>query len=64
MKVYEKKVFDYIRKIAKEKDPTKDTGFWAFVPDLLLDAIDHFHKAMGQIGLYYAVKCNPYPYIV
>lgn len=64
MKVYEKKVFDYIRKIAKEKDPNKDTGFWVFTPDLLLDAIDHFHKAMGPIGLFYAVKCNPYPYIV
>jgi len=64
MKAYQDKVFDFARKCAKEKDPNKDSGFWVFCPDLVIEAIEHFHKAMGPICLYYAVKCNPCPYIV
>ena len=64
MKEYQDSVFNFARKIAKEKDPSKEGGFWVFCPDLVIEAINHFHKAMGPIGLYYAVKCNPCPYIV
>lgn len=64
MESFKEPVFDFIRKITKEKDPNKDKGFWVFCPDLLIEAISHFHKAMGNICLYYAVKSNPSPYIM
>ncbi len=64
MQRYEESVFNFARQIAKEKDPSKEPGFWVFCPELLVEAIEHFHRTMGKIGLYYAVKCNPCPYIV
>lgn len=64
MEKYRDSVFEFIRKITKEKDPNKDCGFWIFSPELVIEAISHFHKAMGPICLYYAVKSNPSPYIM
>ena len=64
MKEFQKPLFDFARKVAKEKDPNKEGGFWVFCPDLVIEAIEHFHKAMGPICLYYAVKCNPCPLLV
>ena len=62
--VTQEKVFDFIKTITKTRDPNKEPGFWAFVPQNIIHDIKHFHNAMPGIGLYYAVKCNPYPYIV
>ena len=56
MEKFKESVFDFARKVAKERDPNKDGGFTVFCPDLTLEAIEHFHNTMGPIGLYYAVK--------
>lgn len=64
MEINKESVFEFIRNITKQKDPNIDKGFWIFTPQLAMDAISHFHKAMGPICLYYAVKCNPHPYLM
>ena len=64
MKKFQKEVFEFIRKTAKNRDLNNEGGFLLFCPELLIEAIEHFHKAMGHICLYYAVKCNPSPYLI
>ena len=64
MEIFREPLFEFARKVAKEKDPNKEGGFWVFCLDLVIEAIDHFHNVMGPICLYYAIKCNPCPYLV
>lgn len=59
-----KDIFNYAREIAKRRDGGKELGFWIFHPELTLDAIKTFKSALPNVLLYYAVKCNPCPYLV
>jgi len=39
MEVFKKPLFDFARKVAKEKDPNKEGGFWVFCTDLIIEAM-------------------------
>ncbi len=58
------KIFKFAKEICNQRNHESELGFWIFHPDLTLDAINHFKAALPNVKLYYAVKCNPNPYLV
>ena len=65
MQINKQRIADFARKISKNRDPNKnELGFWIFHPDVTLDVIKTFKECLPNVNLYYAIKCNPCPYLV
>ena len=65
MEQSKQRIADFAREISKNRSPDKnELGFWIFHPEVTLDYVEKFKSCLPNVNLYYAVKCNPCPYLV